>query len=148
MNIPLESGRHFVLVVDSDCHRGRRVQLDLKAKGCYATFVSSGQEALRFVRENEPDAVLSDWALTDMAGPELARQIKCARFATRVILEKDDVDWRALRQAYEVAADDLLSRSQSSGQVLSTLERTTNELRRRPREAHPRPELVVEFATT
>jgi DNA-binding NtrC family response regulator len=131
MKLGIGPDRHFVLVVDSDCRRGRDVQSTLKAMGCYAAFASSGQEALCFVREYEPDAVVSDWALSDMAGPQLAREIKCARFATKVILEKDEVDWRALRQAYEVAADDLLSRPQLGGQLLASLKRPADRRERR-----------------
>jgi two-component system cell cycle response regulator CtrA len=144
MELGISPGGQFVLVVDSDCRRGRGVQSDLRAKGCYATFASSGQEALRFAREYEPDAVVSDWALSDMGGPELVRQIKSARFETKVILEKDDVDWRALRQAYEVAADDLLSRPELSEELLTSLKRPApgpRNRRRNPVERIPvRPE--------
>ena len=123
LDIPMAPGRHFVLVVDHDPHRGRALLSKLRSAGCYVSWAVSGGDALQYIVENEPDAVVAEWALPDMSGPELARRIKTARFATKVILEKDGVDWRDLREAFEAAADDLLPLPPAVPPLLVSLER-------------------------
>jgi CheY-like chemotaxis protein len=122
MSIITGSRKQFVLVVDSDCHGGRSLLSELRSLGCYVSLASSGTEALQYVEDNEPDAVVADWNLPDMSGLELARRIKSMRFATKVVLEKEGADWRSLRQTLEVGGEELLSRPVSAATVLRRLE--------------------------
>lgn len=123
MDLRISPGRRFVLVVDGDCHRARSRLSELRTSGCYAASAASGAEAVTYVIENEPDAVVSDWNLPDMSGPDLARRVKSARFATKVFLQKEGVDIRSLRQTLEAGGEDLLSRSSPIADLLRSLER-------------------------
>lgn len=125
MKIVTGPRKEFVLVVDSDRHRGRSLVSELRSFGCYVSLASSGAEALKYVEENEPDSVVSDWNLEDMTGLELTRRIKSTRFETRVVLEKADGDWRSLRETLEVGGDELLSRPHSAAAVLRNQEQST-----------------------
>jgi CheY-like chemotaxis protein len=83
----------------------------LRSFGCYAARATTGAEGLRYVRENEPDAVVGDWNLSDMTGPEFARRVKSARFETKVLLQKEGADARSLRKTLECGGEELLERS-------------------------------------
>ena len=51
-------------------------RLALKRAGISVRIVSNGKEALAAVAELRPDAVLLDWMMPDMDGPEACRQLK------------------------------------------------------------------------
>lgn len=123
--------KYFVLIVDGDCHRGRSLASQLTDARCYAARVCSGVDALRFVRENEPDAVVSEWRLEDITGLELLREIKELSFLTKVILASDQGDWQSLRRTLAGGGEDLLTRPFSLGYLLRTLERSLKSARRR-----------------
>jgi DNA-binding response OmpR family regulator len=89
------------------------------------SLASSGADALQYVEENEPDAVVAKWDLPDMTGPELVRRIMSSRFGTKVILEKDGGDWRSLRQTLEVGGEDLLTHPLSAAALLRSLEHSS-----------------------
>lgn len=124
MTIVTGPRKEFVLVVDSNCHRGRSLMSALRSSGCYVSLASSGAEALKHVEENEPDSVVSDWSLVDMTGLELTRRIKSRRFETKVVLEKADGDWRSLRETLEVGGNELLAHPVSAAAVLQSLEQS------------------------
>ena len=123
MDLQISPGRHYVLVVDSDCYRARAMLSELRASGCYAATAVTGADALRYVIENEPDAVVADWDLSDMTGPEFARRVKSARFATKVYLHKARPDVSSLRQTLGCGGEDLLSRPSPIASVLRSLRR-------------------------
>ena len=116
--------KEFVLVVDSDCHRARALATRLRALGYYAASFACGEDALKYAAENEPDAIVSDWSLSDMQGLELARRAKTQSFATKVILLSDQADWRALRETLECGGEDVVARSVSMEHLQSILGRT------------------------
>jgi DNA-binding response OmpR family regulator len=116
-------GRHFILVVDANSHRGRALASNLRAAGCYAASATSAAEALRYALENEPDAVVSQWDLPDLEAVELCRRIKSARFETRVILHQEAADPSSLRRTLENGGEDLLSQPVSVSAVLGLLNR-------------------------
>ena len=116
--------KEFVLVVDSDCHRGRALAAHLRALGYYAASFASGEDALKYASENEPDAIVADRHLSDISGAEFARRAKTQSFATKVILLSDHADWRVLRETLECGGEDVLMRPVSMEHLLSILGRT------------------------
>jgi|SRR5579862_378325 len=118
--------KEFVLVVDSDCLRGRALLTRLRALGYYAASFVRGEDALKFAAENEPDAIVSDWSLSDMQGVEFARRAKTQSFATKLILLSGQADWRILRATLECGGEDLLTHPVSMEHLLSTLGRLTD----------------------
>jgi len=136
MHVTMDLLRHFILVVDSNWPRRHALARGLRSLGAYVGGASSGQEALRYVTENEPDALVSDWTLWDMDGLELARRITQGRFRPRIILQKEGADWLSLRQTLECGGQDLLSRPFSMDQLLRSLKQRSESARRL---AHPQP---------
>jgi DNA-binding response OmpR family regulator len=125
----------FVLVVDSDYHRGRSLVSRLRTEGYYVASSGCGKDALEYAAENEPDAIVSDWHLSDMAGTEFTHTLKGRSFRTKVLLMSDQTDWRLLRKAIECGGDDLLSRPVS----IQYLVRILNRSSRLPQAASPAP---------
>ena len=123
MNLTPGARKEYTLVVDCNCFRGRGLASALTRLGCYAAFVPTGDAALRYIIENEPDAVIADWELPDMDGLELARQVTLGGLRTKVILHKEDADWRCLRSALECGGEEVLTHPCSADVVLRALER-------------------------
>jgi DNA-binding response OmpR family regulator len=113
--------KEFLLVVDRDGHRGRDLAEHLRALGCYATSLTSAEEALKYASENLPDAIVADWELPDMTGTELAHRAKSQCIAAKVVLASDPADARRLRETLRCGADDLLFRPLSAEALLRTL---------------------------
>ncbi len=68
--------RRKILVVDDDPAVGRSVQTALAHEGYEATYVSGAEEALRAVRRQRPDLIISDLVMPGMNGYELLRALK------------------------------------------------------------------------
>lgn len=122
MDLHMTPGRHYVLVVDGDSYRGRATLWELRARGCYTASASTGAEALKYATENEPDAVVADWDLSDMTGPELARRLKSASPATQIFLQKQEPDVPSLRETLMNGGEDLLPRHSALTAMLRKLE--------------------------
>ena len=52
------------------------VQYNLKKEGFKVSISSNGEEALREIKEQEPDLVLLDWMLPDLSGVDICRSLK------------------------------------------------------------------------
>jgi DNA-binding response OmpR family regulator len=107
--------------VDPDSRRARALASGLRSRGCYVASALSGEEALRYTAENEPDAILAEWDLPDLAGPEFARRVRIAGFAATVALLREGADWLHLRRTMECGGDDLLGRPCTLDQVVRSL---------------------------
>lgn len=117
----VRAAKPFVLVADGEPHQARVLVSRLAEWGCYASAALSGKDALRFIAENDPDAVVADWSLPDMEGPELARRVRADGYAAAVILLWADADWKQLRRALECGANDLLGRPFTLDRLLWSL---------------------------
>lgn len=51
-------------------------RISLKRAGFTVRVVSNGREAMAAIRETEPAALLLDWMMPEMDGPETCRQLK------------------------------------------------------------------------
>ena len=123
MTLTPNPGGQYVLVVDGDFHRGKALVSEMRASGCYAATATSGAEALRYVAENEPDAVVSEWELPDMTGLELVRRMTLEEASTKAILHREKADWHQLRQTLECGGEDLLSNPVHATELLRALTR-------------------------
>jgi two-component system, cell cycle response regulator CtrA len=80
-----------------------------RQRGIRAEHVSTGEEALEFLRLYEYDIVLLDLDLPDITGHELIRRMRAARMTVPVLAFADAVPAQVRAQALDVGADDFLS---------------------------------------
>ena len=65
-----------VLLVDDDPDIRLVARLALTRAGLEVAVAASGAEALEQARRDRPDAILLDWMMPEMDGPEVCRRLK------------------------------------------------------------------------
>lgn len=75
-----------VLVVDDEEALRRLLARTLTAQGCRVDTASNGAEALEFVRQHDPDVVLTDLQMPGMTGLELLGHLKALRPTLEVVI--------------------------------------------------------------
>jgi two-component system response regulator MprA len=80
---------------------------------------ASAQEALTYVREDEPDLILLDWTLPDFSGLEVCRRMRASGIKTPVLMltARDDIPERV--EALDAGADDYLTKPFSIEELLA-----------------------------
>ena len=76
---PAARGKPVILCVDDDPDALTILRLFLCGHGFEVTVASNGAEALRFVAEHRPDLVITDYAMPEMSGLELCRELRARR---------------------------------------------------------------------
>jgi len=116
-----------VLIVDDEARDRRLLQVMVQAEGYDAVLATSGEDALRLVRESPPDLILLDVLLSGIDGFAVARQLKTDP-ATKgipiiMITALDDREARIV--GLSAGAEDFLSkpvdRAELSGRVRNLL---------------------------
>jgi CheY-like chemotaxis protein len=74
-----------VVVADDVVEIQRLVALWLRDLGCVVTCVSTGREAVRFLRSQHVDIVITDILMPDGDGLEVISELKRAQASTRVL---------------------------------------------------------------
>ena len=77
---------HHILIVDDEAPIREMLKLALTKHGYRVTDVASAAEAMRLVRTDPPQLVISDLQLEDTDGMEMIAQLKTALPSTPVIL--------------------------------------------------------------
>jgi DNA-binding response OmpR family regulator len=77
---------HHILIVDDEAPIREMLKLALAKHGFRVTDAGSATEALRIVRDDPPQLVISDLQLEDTDGMEMIEQLKTALPSTPVIL--------------------------------------------------------------
>lgn len=99
-----------VLVVDDDERSRKLLEIVLAIEGYRVLSAASGQEALAAIERHVPDAVVLDFLMPGMDGPELCARIRALPLQRRlplvVLSGMDDPDAR--RVAGEAGADDFI----------------------------------------
>lgn len=63
-----------VLIVDDDAHVRRVIQVKLKSQGYEVLMARDGEEGLRMINEEKPDAVITDINMPKLDGEALVKQ--------------------------------------------------------------------------
>ena len=99
-----------VLVVDDDDRSRKLLEIVLAIEGYRVLGAASGQDALALIEQQAPDAVVLDFLMPGMDGPELCARIRSLPLQRRlplvVLSGMDDPDAR--RVAGEAGADDFI----------------------------------------
>ena len=67
---------HLILIIEDEIAQAQILQYNLEAEGFRVLHAPYAEEGLLLIQEENPDLVLLDWMLPDMAGIEVCRQIK------------------------------------------------------------------------
>lgn len=99
-----------VLVVDDDARSRHLLEVVLTIEGYGVVSADSGERALALIEQQPPDAVLLDFLMPGMDGPELCARIRSLPLQRRpllIVLSGMD-DPQARRAAREAGADDFV----------------------------------------
>lgn len=118
-----ESESNLVLVVDDSRLQRSILRSSLKKWGYRVAEVSSGDEALKFCEETQPDLIISDWMMPGMDGIEFCRQFKAMdkeRFGYFILLTSKS-DKTEIAQGLDAGADDFLTKPVSAAELRARL---------------------------
>ena len=99
-----------VLVVDDDARSRHLLEIVLTNEGFCVVSADSGAQALALIGQQPPDAVLLDFVMPGMDGPELCARIRSLPLQRRlplIVLSGMD-DPQARKAAREAGADDFV----------------------------------------
>lgn len=112
-----------VLVVDDSRAQRHVLALQLRRAGYAVREAGSGNEALALCRRQEPDFVISDWAMPEMSGPELCSQFRSMprRKYGFFILLTSYSGTSEITAGLAAGADDFLTKPVSGPELLARL---------------------------
>jgi len=97
-----------ILVIDDQPDVARVVAEVLASEGHQALVAGSGEEGLRLIEQNSPDAVFLDVVMPGIDGIEVLRRIRATRPDLPVILLSGTVNQRQMETAMELGVTDVL----------------------------------------
>jgi len=121
--------RATVLVVENDPRQLRAVRGDLQGAGYAVATASTGDEAVRFFEERDPDLVLLELGLPDISGFEVLRKIRHLSAVPIIILSVLSGDEDKVR-ALEAGADDYVTKPFSPVELLARVQVAIRRSRR------------------
>lgn len=74
-----------ILVVESERHIMRLIQVNLERAGYMVALAFSGQEAISLVESVQPELLIIDQTLSDMTGNDLGQRIREMQVASRPV---------------------------------------------------------------
>ena len=107
-----------VLVVDDEKAIRRYLRVALSAQGINVMEASSGEEALRAVAVEHPDAVILDLGLPDMEGTEVTRRVREWTEVPIIILSVREQESEKIA-ALDAGADDYLTKPFGTGELMA-----------------------------
>jgi DNA-binding response OmpR family regulator len=75
-----------VLVAEDEPRMAEQLRRGLEREGYSVLVAADGQEALELARNSEHDLMILDWMLPKVEGVEVARRLRQARVATRILM--------------------------------------------------------------
>lgn len=110
-----------ILVVDDDPTVGAALEQILRLEGYRVTRVWNGQSALESVAEEKPDLILLDVNMPGVSGFEVCARLKGASGTSLlpIVIVTGESEFDARLRAWEVGADDFLSKPFQAVEVLA-----------------------------
>lgn len=120
--------RKNILVVDDEKAQREILEMILTTEGYAVTTASSGEAALKFVREHHFDLVLTDLKMTGMDGIELLGKLLGLESSIIVILLTAHGSVETTKEAMRRGAFDYLEKPYDREQLLATIRRALTKL--------------------
>lgn len=111
---------HTVLIVDDEPKVIDFIAPFLRQEGYGVLTASSGREALRIVREQQPSLVILDWMMPGMSGIEVCRELR-NRGRIGIIMVTARVEETDKIVGLEVGADDYLTKPFSLRELVARI---------------------------
>jgi two-component system OmpR family response regulator len=121
-----------ILVVDDEASIVDAVATALRYEGYVVDEAATGQEAIAAVANTQPDLMVLDWMLPDIAGIEVGRRLRERGFKTAILFltAKDAVENKV--EALRAGGDDYVTKPFSLAEIVARtqaiLRRTASEL--------------------
>ncbi len=119
----------LVLIVEDDPSQREVLAYNVRAEGYSVVTAENGDEALLYIRDEQPDLVVLDWMLPNVSGIEVCRQIKkdisLAKTPVIMLSARSEEDDRV--RGLETGADDYIVKPYSVAELLA---RIRTQLRR------------------
>jgi two-component system OmpR family response regulator len=111
-----------ILVVDDEPSIVDAVATALRYEGFEVEEANAGRDALRAVAEREPDLVVLDWMLPDLAGIEVGRRMRERGFKSAILFltAKDSVEHKV--EALRAGGDDFVTKPFSLAEVVARVQ--------------------------
>jgi two-component system, OmpR family, response regulator len=111
-----------ILVVDDEPSIVDAVATALRYEGFEVEEANAGRDALRVVAEREPDLVVLDWMLPDLAGIEVGRRMRERGFKSAILFltAKDSVEHKV--EALRAGGDDYVTKPFSLAEVVARVQ--------------------------
>jgi len=119
-----------VLVVDDEEWARSLIKRFLGLKGHTVLTAASGQEALDIFRREPADVVITDRAIPDMSGDQIAAEIKRLAPTTPVIMLTGFGDIMTVRREKPAAVDDVIAKPVTPEQIQDAVARATRRTRK------------------
>src|ERR1044071_6134828 len=121
-------GRNKVLVVDDEKNQREIYTLILEDDGYQVTTAQSGEQALRFARENQFDLVLTDYKMTGMDGLTLLGELLKLDPSIIVVMMTAHGSVDSVKEALRGGAFDYLEKPIDRSQLLKIVENALGRL--------------------
>lgn len=117
-----------ILIVDEDTDVQRLLRVKLQGAGYEVTQASDGSEAVQTAIAEQPDVIICEWLLPDMAGDQLLAELQAESPASVAIVLSDQSADETLTAALAGGAADFVSKPFSP---LNIIERIRVNLQQR-----------------
>lgn len=118
----MKSGIRILLVDDHQMLRdGLTALINGEENMTVSGQAATGEEALKFLHENEVDVVIMDISLQGMSGLEAIKLIRKRGFDTRIIVLSMHNDQEIISQAFKAGSNGFVPKSTAHEQLLSAI---------------------------
>jgi DNA-binding response OmpR family regulator len=118
----MKPGRARVLIVDDEPDILLMLRVNLEAEGYETSLAGDGETALRRIDEERPDAVLLDVMMPVMDGWGVLARLASADPRPRILVLSAKSGDRDLARAYELGADQYVTKPFDPDDLIATLE--------------------------
>ena len=112
-----------ILVVDDDDSLRRVLQVQLEQIGYSVSVAPNGAEALSMLRQTAFDLVLTDEAMPDLVGIELAGEIRRIRPDVPIVLMSGHGGVRLANRAADIGVNEVLHKPLQRGDLAESIAR-------------------------
>lgn len=117
----MSASKNRVLVIDDEPPIRKLLRTGLSTQGYEVIDAPNGRTALEAIAREEPDLIILDLGLPDIAGHDLLRTIRQSNEATPILVLSSREDERGKVEALDLGADDYVTKPFGMNELLARL---------------------------